>query len=220
MKINYSVKVLLLTLICLLVLTILLFLFKPLSKYSLWLYLIVITPILFIYGRVKQIGERFLSGLEGENDVDREAKSLGDDYIYIAGGFDTGKGNIDKIIIGPKGIWTLEVKSHKGEITFDGQSLLRNNQVLEKNFLSQAYAEAKTLQDFIKSKIVTDIYVQPVIVFSSKWAKVRLGLKKYEGVYVVQKAWLKKLITETYVQNLSYDIQTKIKMLLINNPHY
>jgi hypothetical protein len=73
-----------------------------------------------------------------------------------------------------------------------------------------------TLHDLIKSKLNMNISVQPVVVFSSKYVKVRLGLNKYKGVYVIQKAWLNKLITGKTNQNLTEEIRVKINNILIS----
>lgn len=201
MKINYLTKNILLGLIGIILLVIIFYLlsvlrFSPLLKITITLIYFVV----FIYLYKKT--DRFLSGLEGENDAEDELKNLPSDFIVINEGFDTGRGNIDKIVIGPTGVWTLEVKSHKGNI-FPSD-----------NFLKQAYAEAKTLQDLIKAKLNLDIYVQPVLVFSNKFAKVRFGFNKQKGVYVIQKAWLKKLLIETHVQSLDNENAQKIKGIL------
>ena len=146
--------------------------------------------------------------------IDTELKSLGEDFICINSGLNTGRGNIDKIVLGPTGAWTLEVKSHRGNITFEGDELLNGGKPFEKDFLGQSYAEAKTLEDIIKSKVELDIRVQPVLVFSSKFTKVGLGLSRYKGVYVVQRGWLNKLITETHAQSLDKATVLRIKEIL------
>jgi len=129
--------------------------------------------------------------------------------------FETGHGNVDNIVIGPTGIWILEVKSHRGNITFNGEILLRYNKPLEKNFLVQAYAESMAVRNVLYTKLGLQIDVQPVVVFSSKWVKIRLGQKRYRGVYVIQKRWLCNLITNTNNQTLTNEIMLKIKEVLI-----
>lgn len=210
-KFNYSTKNKLIGSVGLILSAILIIYISGLAKYSPVAWVIVVIPLLILISLIKRRTDNFASGQIGENDIDRELKNLGSNYICITRGLDTGHGNIDKIVIGPTGIWTLEIKSHRGNITLDGQSLLRDAKPLEKNFLGQAYAEAMSLQEFIKSKINLDIRVQPVLVFANKHAKVRLGLKEFKGVYVVQKAWLNKLLTETNKQYLAVDVQLKIK---------
>src|SRR5574341_1370074 len=66
---------------------------------------------------------------------------------FIIHDFDTGRGNTDHILVGPKGIFTLEVKSHRGTVTFDNGTLLRNEKAVEKDFLKQAWAECFAVRE-------------------------------------------------------------------------
>lgn len=204
MKINYLVKNILLGFIGLVLIVIILNspFILALGKYSFiaWLFVAVVLVTLFLI--IRKRSDKFLSGYVGERDIDDELKNLSLDFVVINKGLDTGRGNIDKIVIGPSGVWTLEVKSQKGDI------------VPPESFLKQAYAEAKTLQDLIKAKLNLDINVQPVLIFSNKFAKVRFGFNKQRGVYVIQKAWLNKLITETHVQSLDAETAKKIKSVI------
>lgn len=215
-KINYSQKNILTGFVGLILLVILINYTAGLAKHSFITWLIAVIPLLIIFSIVKRRTNNFASGQIGEDDIDRELQNLESSYICITKGLDTSHGNIDKIVIGPTGIWTLEVKNHKGNITFDGRSLLRDGRPLEKNFLGQAYAESKTIQEFIKLKLNLDIPVQPVVVFANKYTKVRLGFRDYKGVYVIQKAWLNKLLTETHNFNLDSDSIKKIETVLKN----
>ena len=76
------------------------------------------------------------------------------------------------------------------------------------------YNDMDEVPDLIKSKLNLEIKVQPVLVFSNKFAKVRLGMKTYRGVHVVGKSWLNKLLTETHIQNLDTVTILKIKNIL------
>ncbi len=48
------------------------------------------------------------------------------------------RGNIDRVVIGPPGIFAVETKAHGGVITYDGRQLLHDGRPLEKDFLRQA----------------------------------------------------------------------------------
>jgi len=61
---------------------------------------------------------------------------------FIINDFNTGRGNIDHILVGPKGVFTLEVKSHRGTVTFENGTLLRDGIEFKKDFLKQAWAES------------------------------------------------------------------------------
>ncbi len=213
-KVSYSVRNIFLGFIGLVIITVFIYYSAIFAKYSFLVWVILITFLLLMFAYLRKRTGKFISGTIGEKDIDRELKDLDKRYTYIAGGLETRRGNVDKIVIGPMGVWALEVKSHNGDITFDGQTLLRNHERFEKNFLSQAYAEAKFLQELIKSKLNLDIPVQPAVVFSSNHAIVRLGLNKYKGVYVIQKGWLTKLLTETHNRSLDTDTIKKLEDFL------
>lgn len=198
---SYLVKNIILGFCFLFAICFIIFASGSLAKYSIYTWLIFIIVLGAIFGWFKKRTNNFASGLIGEDDVAEELKKLPKNFI-VKNDFSTGCGNIDKIVIGTTGIWTLEVKSYKGNI------------VPTKHDLGQAYAEAKTLQVLVKSKLNLYINVQPVLVFSNKYAKVRFGLNKQSGVYVIQKAWLTKLITETHIQDLDNTDMQKIKDIL------
>lgn len=163
--------------------------------------LVIFGPLLlFTYSQYKKHDHgsaSFLNGLAGESSVVALLKdALSDEYsIYCDVIIDPKFGNIDYVVIGPVGIFTIEVKSHKGEIGFDGQHLTKNGRQFEKDFLKQAMGQAIHLHDFLLGKLNTDIFVKPVIVFSS-YAKIHFGFKNIKNVAVIQKHWLVKLLTD------------------------
>lgn len=212
MKIDYLNKNILLGFGGLVIIILFLFISSLFAKDSTFVLVFTLTLFAFATLLLKRTN-KFISGQTGEKDVEIELKKLGKDFVCI-NGFDTDKGNIDKIVIGPTGIWTLEVKSHKGKITFVNETLYTNNKIPEKDFLKQAYAEAKTLEDLIYEKLNISLKVQPVLVFSDKFAKVRLGMKTCKGVYVVGISWLNMLITETNKESLDQETVLKIENIL------
>ncbi|OGM08142.1 hypothetical protein A2159_01880 [Candidatus Woesebacteria bacterium RBG_13_34_9] len=212
-KIDYLNKNILIGFLLLVI--IILFLFNTSLLSSNHIFKLLLVMVLFLLASLSlRRSNKFIAGQTGEKDIEFELKKLGENFVCINSGLETGRGNIDKIVIGPTGVWTLEVKSHKGNIIFERDTLLINNHFTEKDFLKQAYAEAKYLEDLIKEKLNLQIKVQPVLVFSNKFAKVNLGLKTYKGVYVVGKNWLNKLITETHTKSLGQETILKIKNLL------
>ena len=62
-----------------------------------------------------------------------------------------GRGNIDHIVIGPGGIFTVETKSHGGRIPIEK---------IDRKMVGQAYAEKKMLET------ITGMEVQALLVFS------------------------------------------------------
>ncbi len=98
-----------------------------------------------------------------------------------------GPGNIDHVIVGPSGLFVIETKSHRGQVTFDGDKLLLGGRPFEKNFLAQAYAEAMALKEYLKKATGSDFDVTPLLVFSAGFVKVR---GRARGVEVLPLKWL------------------------------
>src|SRR4030042_573098 len=79
-------------------------------------------------------------GADAEVAVRDVLESLPEGY-FVVHDFDSGKGMIGRILIGPKGIFTLETKSHTGEVTFDGNQLRRNGRPFGIDLIRGAWAQ-------------------------------------------------------------------------------
>lgn len=123
--------------------------------------------------------QSFIKGMEGENDVYKILKQLPQEYKVLHDFVDGKRGNIDYVVVGPTGIWTIEVKNYK-EQNVDNQYLAQ--------YLAQAYAEAKTLSDLLL------LPVNSILVFTNPNTIIHFGLNKQKGVYVIGKKWLLDLI--------------------------
>lgn len=143
------------------------------------------------------------SGIRGERAIAGELKKLPDDYTVFQDIILPGiRGNIDFIVITAKThIFTIEVKNHHGNIEFNGQKLTINGQPFEKDILNQAMHEATGLHDCFMQSTGQDIFVTPVLAFAHPRAHMRFGLKKIQNVHVIQKRFLKKLLTLPLPEN-------------------
>jgi hypothetical protein len=122
-------------------------------------------------------------------------KTLSDNYTIFCDVSLYNKGNIDFIILGPCGLLAVEVKSHSGRITFENGRLLRyGHPFKEKDFVIQAKNEALDLNKYLLEKINKNIFANPVLVFSSKYAKMRFGFNKINNCFIIQKGFLLELI--------------------------
>ena len=74
-------------------------------------------PLIFGLYFLRQHG-RYRQGYKGEDEVTRVLSSaLSDDYHLINDViFSDGYGNIDHIVLGPNGLFTIETKNHRGKI--------------------------------------------------------------------------------------------------------
>jgi hypothetical protein len=94
-------------------------------------------------------------------------------------------GDVDVFLLSPKGqAYTIDVKSHRGRVQFDGKQLYRqygqSRKLFEKDFLKQAKHQAVVMKQRKKSKFVT-----PIVVFSS--ATIQGISNPVEGVYIIGK---------------------------------
>lgn len=94
---------------------------------------------------------RWLRGAEGERQVGTALADLAVDGWMALHDVSLGHGNVDHILIGPGGIFTIETKSHTGKIRIDS---------IDPRMLKQAYAEKKLIER------VTGMEVTPLLVFS------------------------------------------------------
>lgn len=167
---------------------------NPLPSIILGLILFPLTGIIF--RELDALGK----GIDGESKVRRILKKLPDGYYHLSDFSNSQKGNIDLVVVGPTGIWTIEVKNLKsGEITYTNEILCRDGLPFEKDMLKQAYAESKHLAEYIHQSLGLLLPVNPVLVFANKYTKVRFGKNPVNGVYVIGTSWLEKLILERQI---------------------
>src|SRR4030065_2029966 len=109
---------------------------------------------------------------------------------FVVHDFHPGKGNIDHILIGPKGIFTLEKKSHAGEVTLDGKKILRNGKPFEQDFIKQARANCFLVREILAQWGITPPPPEPPAVghgfiininhprppLISSWTKIIFGI--------------------------------------------
>jgi hypothetical protein len=101
---------------------------------------------------------------------------------FVIHDFDSGRGNIDHILIGPQGIFTMETKSHTGKVSFDGEKLLRNGRPFEKDFLKQAWAQCYLVREVLAKWGIANPLPEPVILFTRAFVQVR---GKARGIEIV-----------------------------------
>ncbi len=150
-------------------------------------------PLIYYF---KNESQKFSRGFSGEKDIKKELTELPDTYSVFHGVvLDKTKGDIDFVLVGQKGVFSLEVKSIGGNIGYDGSQLTINEKIMTgKNYLDQAYGEARAVAQFFRRHLNVDIYVKPVLLFSNQYASVPFGDEPVDNVYVSQKDFLFNLI--------------------------
>ncbi|HET7486209.1 MAG TPA: nuclease-related domain-containing protein [Solirubrobacterales bacterium] len=113
--------------------------------------------------------DRWLQGAEGERAVATVLAQLENDGWRALHDISLGRGNVDHILVGSGGIFTIETKSHRGRIGIDR---------IDPRMLNQAYAEKKLLER------ITGLEVQPLLVFSQAYLVGHVPAKR-QGVTVL-----------------------------------
>jgi hypothetical protein len=125
--------------------------------------------------KAEKLAERAIpwnQGAASEESVGGLLEALPRDYAVV-NGFVTKKGPIDYIVVGPKGILTIETKSHKGVVTNDGERLLRDGDPFEEDLIKQAWAKSYCVRELLAEKGVCTLSPQPVIVFTDADVRVK-----------------------------------------------
>ena len=82
--------------------------------------------------------DRWDRGATGEETVGRLLATLeGSGDWRVIHDVNTGRGNIDHVVVGPGGLFTIETKSHPGRVSVDR---------IDERWLKQAYAQRKWLE--------------------------------------------------------------------------
>jgi nuclease-like protein len=136
--------------------------------------LVVLTALLAIERRWVPRVDRWDRGASGEEEIGRLLEGLGAGWIALHD-VDTGRGNIDHVVIGPGGLFTIETKSHRGRISVDR---------IDQRMLGQAYAQRKWLER------VTGRDVEALLVFST--AYLDRAMARRRGVLVMTSRLLAK----------------------------
>ena len=164
--------------------------------------LLLIGFALYIFGRMRP----YLKGDVGEESIKFILAKLRDYYYLSDVMIGDKKGNIDTVVIGPTGIWTVEVKNQSERVIIHDKYL--------DGELRQSYAEAKAVENLL-IQLGYVIPVVPVLVFANKRARMTFGLAPVNGVYVIGKTWLEKLLTKQSTGYLSpekcFEIKEKLK---------
>jgi hypothetical protein len=106
-------------------------------------------------------------GADGEREIGKLLKDLPDAYTVINDlDFVGSYGNIDHLIVGPKGVFAIDVKNWRGTVSSDGNGeLLLNGRPTDKPMVRNFTRRVMELKDRLKALIELDPYVKGVFVF-------------------------------------------------------
>lgn len=90
---------------------------------------------------------------------------LSDDYAIFVG-LHRKKGDCDYLVVGPTGLFVIEVKSRTGIISVGWESLLINEYQPERDFIDQALSHAVRIRRLLGDLAVPEDALAPVLVFT------------------------------------------------------
>jgi hypothetical protein len=89
-------------------------------------------------------------------------------------------GDIDHIVVGPTGVFVVETKNHSGTISLKSGCLYGKGELLSRDFVCQATAEAMYVKGRLKPRV--SCHVRPLVVFTRAKGRVQTAVG---GVWVV-----------------------------------
>ena len=149
--------------------------------------------ILRLFGKHSQ--ERaWRRGAEGEEEVGWQLRKLGEPWNVIHS-VPVGKGDtdIDHLVIGPPGVFTLNTKNHLGgRVTVTSKAIYVNGTF--QPYLAKSRAEGRQATKLLTSSCGYEVIAQPLIVIMADEFKIKSST---EGVHVVgRKRITKWLLTQ------------------------
>jgi len=163
---------------------------------------------LVFLGMAFALGRTCLSyhkGIIGEKIVAGTLRRLSDEYYVVHDvKLEPASGNIDHIVFGPNGIFVIETKNYSGLVKCYGDTWYQAKEdsrgVEIKSPSVQVKNNARQLHGFLETRFSGGYFVNPLLVFTSRFLKVEL---KDCRVQVVKANKLVQAIEE-HVQELKY----------------
>lgn len=126
--------------------------------------------------------DKLMLGLDGEVFTGEFLDtSKSENNWFVLHDFNTGRGNIDHIVIAPQGVFVIETKTvsqYEGEssILYDGKQIRTEKRELDSPE-QQAKAEGAFLAAHINTKLTMNIFVQPIVTYPGWKLRLKSGKK-------------------------------------------
>ncbi len=145
----------------------------------------------FIEGQIDRkikLEKRATRGAKAEEKIGDLLYELPEDEFCILNDIECPYGNIDHIVIGKNsGIFLLETKAHGGKVDVNGETLLVNGKLPEKDFISQALRNSYWVRDEISQIVGSKPWIIPVLVFTNAFVSPTRPIK---GVSIINRKYL------------------------------
>jgi len=119
---------------------------------------------------IKEVKEEFAikkRELQAEREVQKFLReSLTEDY-YIFTNVYTGYGDVDAVVVGPNGIFVIEVKSNSGVVSQDDKNrlIIIDGDPPGKNYRRQVIRNSRIIKKILDDKLNRKSFVVPILVF-------------------------------------------------------
>jgi hypothetical protein len=138
--------------------------------------------------------KRAIRGAKGEEKIGELLAGLPEDFRVLHD-IESPFGNIDHIVIGKNaGIFLLETKAHGGRVEVNGETLLVNGKLPEKDFITQALRNSYWLRDEISQIVGDKPWITPIVVFTNAFVPPTRPVK---GVNIINKKYLLAFLQKT-----------------------
>ncbi|MBI3600546.1 MAG: NERD domain-containing protein [Nitrospinae bacterium] len=132
----------------------------------------------------------FLSGAKGEAMVSRVLAGYPDDW-YVFNDVIIRDTQIDHILLCPKGVYAIETKHYRGTITGKAESpdwwqFIQSRQTRMYNPIRQSLHHAAALANYLRTSGYSQIWVEPVVVFSHSEVKLDVTSPKVPVICLSQ----------------------------------
>jgi uncharacterized membrane protein YuzA (DUF378 family) len=120
--------------------------------------------------------KRWRKGAAGECMVADVLAALPDNYSVI-NDVTTASGNLDHIVVGPTGLFSIETKNWRGRVTADGKGeLISNGTPSSKPYVRKFLSRSMCVLEQIRSLARRDdIFIRAVMVFPKAWVEAPYG---------------------------------------------
>lgn len=136
----------------------------------------------FAGGKAREAERTWLAGGRAEEKVGAELEKLATHGFYAFHDVALpGLGNVDHVVLGEKGFFCIETKSHKGYVSSAGGDILLNGRPTQKDFVKQTWRGCYRLREIV------DAEVTPLLLFTDAFVRGRICVR---GVRVLPLEWL------------------------------
>ncbi|MYT26199.1 NERD domain-containing protein [Streptomyces sp. SID7760] len=151
--------------------------------------------------------DSWYAGLEGERRVGRELERLSPLGWRVLHGIEKGNGgDIDHLLIGPGGVFSINTKNHRGSSVWIGDTMAKINGGPPRPYAAASQAEADFVRRVLGRYCAFEVPVEPVLVFvgttSLKRAATQCAVRIYQEREVAALGPLEGKLTPEQVEQV------------------